>query len=89
PKKVPRPRNAFIIFRCEKIQSLHSQSTAGMDRPATPEKTLSKRAGAAWRLLPADEKERFREMAEQERREHLKKYPDYRYQPNRSKASKP
>lgn len=89
PNKVPRPRNAFIIFRCLKIAQLHSRDASSSDRPPTPEKTLSKRAGAAWRLLPDEEKQVYKEMAERERLEHQEKYPGYRYQPNRSKATKP
>ena len=87
--KVPRPRNAFIIFRCQTISKLHSRDNVGIDRPPTPEKTLSKRAGVAWRQLSAAEKQVFKDLAEKERLEHQEKYPGYRYQPNRSKSSKP
>jgi hypothetical protein len=88
-QKVPRPKNAFIIFRCHSIPKLHSNQRSGCNRPPTPEKTLSKRAGAAWRELSEDEKQVYRDMAELERLEHQKKYPGYRYQPNRNKSSKP
>ncbi|KAI0093819.1 hypothetical protein BDY19DRAFT_989355 [Irpex rosettiformis] len=86
--RIPRPRNAFIIFRCQSISRLHSRSHVGLDRPPTPEKTLSKRAGAAWRDLPPKEKQVYKNLAEKERKEHQRKYPGYRYQPNRSKATK-
>ncbi|KAI0692231.1 hypothetical protein BC835DRAFT_1416711 [Cytidiella melzeri] len=86
--KVPRPRNAFIIFRCQNGSQLHSKDNVGLARPPTPEKTLSKRAGAAWRNLPESEKQVFKDLAERERLEHQEKYPDYRYQPNRSKSTK-
>lgn len=86
--KVPRPRNAFIIFRCQTISKLHSKDSAGLDRPPTPEKTLSKRAGVAWRQLSEEEKQVYKDLAEKERLEHQDKYPGYKYQPNRSKLNK-
>ncbi|ESK83693.1 hypothetical protein Moror_2135 [Moniliophthora roreri MCA 2997] len=52
PGWVARPRNAFFIFRCNFIQD-HSRGgrKATVASPSTAEKTLSKRAGEAWRSL--------------------------------------
>lgn len=80
PSWVPRPPNAFIIFRVEYSRK-HAQ--ANRDRAPTPEKTLSKRAAEAWKALSAQEKAPYKQRAEQERLDHAEKHPHYRYRPRR------
>ncbi|KAK2463222.1 hypothetical protein APHAL10511_004877 [Amanita phalloides] len=79
---VARPRNAFIIFRCEFAQR-HSRMSRrvkrGTETPA--EKSLSKRAAEAWHQLSDEEKNYFKALADQERLEHARLYPNYRFRP--------
>ncbi|KAF8630654.1 hypothetical protein AX15_002804 [Amanita polypyramis BW_CC] len=81
PSWVARPRNAFIIFRCEYAR-LHSRVGRRIRRTRTSaEKSLSKRAAEAWHQLPSQERDHFKTLADQERREHALLHPDYRFRP--------
>ncbi|KAF8655834.1 hypothetical protein AX16_002918 [Volvariella volvacea WC 439] len=82
PAWVARPRNPFIIFRCEYSQT-HCREGKRIRRPpgAPPEKSLSKRAAEAWYVLPEEEKMKYKELADIEREEHAKMYPQYRFRP--------
>lgn len=90
PSWIPRPRNAFIIFRCEYSRE-HSQAAQDGDGeselPNPTAKTLSKRSAEAWRQLTASEKERYKVLAEKEREEHARLYPHYRFRPMRRQVS--
>lgn len=82
PSWVARPRNPFIIFRCEYSQK-HCKEGKRVRRPpgAPLEKSLSRRAAEAWRELPDEDKKYYKDLAEQEREEHTRKYPLYRFRP--------
>lgn len=83
PSWIPRPRNAFIIFRCEYSRE-HAQSAQGSQNDPdsdTSVKTLSKRAAEAWKQLSASERERYKILADREREEHARLYPNYRFRP--------
>ncbi|KAG6856736.1 hypothetical protein H0H87_001336 [Tephrocybe sp. NHM501043] len=84
PGFVPRPRNPFIIFRCEYSQ-LHTKKGKRVRRPpgTSTEKTLSKRAAEAWHLLSAPEKYRYRVLADLEKEEHTRAHPNYRFRPKK------
>ncbi|TFK61489.1 hypothetical protein BDN72DRAFT_741327, partial [Pluteus cervinus] len=82
PAWVARPRNPFIIFRCQYSQK-HSKEGKRVRRPpgAPPEKSLSKRAAEAWHTMSREEKEHFKELANMERDEHARLHPLYRFRP--------
>ncbi|KAF9239160.1 hypothetical protein BU15DRAFT_74853 [Melanogaster broomeanus] len=90
PSWVPRPRNAFIIFRCEYSRE-HMQAAQGQDEdhipPTLTAKTLSKRAAETWKQLPVSEKNRYKVLADREREEHARLYPNYRFRPMRRRGS--
>ncbi|KAH7920665.1 hypothetical protein BV22DRAFT_1132883 [Leucogyrophana mollusca] len=90
PSWIPRPRNAFIIFRCEYSRE-HTQTAHDGDEDhevVNPTaKTLSKRAAEAWKHLCAAEKDRYKVLADKEREEHAKLYPHYRFRPVRRQIS--
>ncbi|KIJ09399.1 hypothetical protein PAXINDRAFT_17515 [Paxillus involutus ATCC 200175] len=89
PSWIPRPRNAFIIFRCEYSRE-HTQSVQGQedDNFTNPTaKTLSKRAAEAWKQISPAEKDRYKLLADREREEHARLYPSYRFRPMRRRAS--
>ncbi|KAI0062043.1 HMG-box, partial [Artomyces pyxidatus] len=86
PDYVPRPRNAFIIFRCEYAPN-HKRGSAGapVKGTAASQKTLSGRAGEVWRNMSEAERAVYRQRAEDEKIEHALKNPDYRFQPDRKR----
>ncbi|KAG7453129.1 uncharacterized protein BT62DRAFT_47983 [Guyanagaster necrorhizus] len=80
---VARPRNAFILFRCDFVQE-HTKDGCRPRRVAgVPGKTVSKRAGEAWHLLSKEQRDHYHDLAEQEKLEHAQRYPNYRFQPLR------
>jgi hypothetical protein len=89
PAWVARPRNPFIIFRCEYSRE-HSKEGKRVRRlPGSQvEKTLSKRAAEAWHQLSAEEKNRFKKLADEEREEHARRHPNYRFRPKRNTGKK-
>lgn len=85
PAWVARPRNEFILFRCDYVRK-HSREGKRIRRApgAEAEKTLSKQAAEAWHHLPPEERLYWKERANGERNEHARRYPDYRYRPKKS-----
>jgi len=83
PDWVPRPRNAFIIFRCEYSRRHARDSNDTSDKSSRSDKTLSKRAAEEWRCLSPEEREQFKTLAEQEKAAHALQNPDYRFKPVR------
>ncbi|KAF8471660.1 hypothetical protein DFH94DRAFT_610458, partial [Russula ochroleuca] len=77
----PRPRNAFIIFRCEYSRKHARDSNDSSDRSNRSDKTLSKRAAEEWRCLSAADREQYKTLAEQEKAAHALQNPDYRFKP--------
>ncbi|KAG1778395.1 hypothetical protein EV702DRAFT_942212, partial [Suillus placidus] len=90
PSWIPRPRNAFIIFRCEYSRKHSQAAQEGDEESETPNptaKTLSKRAAEAWKQLPASGKDSYKMLADKEREEHARLYPHYRFRPMRRQIS--
>lgn len=85
PNWIPRPRNAFIIFRCEYARE-HARYAPGEPTRIITDKTLSKRAGDAWKKLSAAQRAIFKKRADVERQEHARQYPAYRFNPTRPTA---
>ena len=50
-------------------------------------KSLSKRAGEAWRNEEPDTKRHYRKLADEERARHRINYPGYRFRPKRQKSA--
>lgn len=76
PSYIPRPPNAFILFRSSFIRSQQ-----------VPEKvegnhsTLSKIIGRYWKTLPKEEREKWEAKAVVAQAEHRRRYPDWRFRP--------
>lgn len=98
-KKVPRPRNAFILFRQhyhkiifkEQSEILLKSKKNAADNDTTVDSfklnsTVSKAIGMKWKNLPAEERSHWTDLAEKEKIEHSLKYPDYKYVPKRRKT---
>lgn len=80
---IPRPRNAFILFRTEFWT--HKKITKAVEHD---HRHISRIIGYCWKELPEDEKERWRRKADEEKREHALKYPEYRFAPT-ARSKKP
>ncbi|KAF8810037.1 hypothetical protein BYT27DRAFT_7209651 [Phlegmacium glaucopus] len=85
PNWVARPRNKFILFRCDYVRKhsrdgKHGRRSSGSEI----EKSLSKQAAEAWHRLSKEERLYWKECAATERIEHAKRYPNYRYQPKKN-----
>ncbi|KAH7021182.1 uncharacterized protein B0I36DRAFT_393436 [Microdochium trichocladiopsis] len=79
--KVPRPRNAFILYR------QHHQANVAANNPGLANPEISKLIGEQWRDQPDEVKESWKRLAEEEKIRHQQQYPDYRYQPRRGGKS--
>lgn len=83
PNRIPRPRNAFILFRQKHHQELLEE---GGKIRTNPE--VSKELGRRWRNLPPEEKAYWVKQAEEEKKRHAEKYPNYKYTPKRNSKKK-
>ncbi|EIM89286.1 HMG-box, partial [Stereum hirsutum FP-91666 SS1] len=81
PDYIPRPANAFMLFRSDFIRRKHVP-----DGIQTSQDTLSRIVSQCWHALPEDQKAPWKVKAEHEKAEHAKKYPGYVYRPNHSKT---
>ncbi|KAK0670917.1 hypothetical protein QBC41DRAFT_64986 [Cercophora samala] len=77
PPKIPRPRNAFILYR-----QAH-QATIVQQNPGLANPDISKIIGENWKAEPEESKNRWKELAEAEKLRHQTQFPGYRYQPRR------
>ncbi|KDR81947.1 hypothetical protein GALMADRAFT_240284 [Galerina marginata CBS 339.88] len=89
PSWVARPRNEFILFRCDYVKKHSREGKRTRRAPgAGGEKTLSKQAAEAWHHLSPEERLYWKERANGERNEHARQHPDYRYRPKKSAIGK-
>ncbi|KNZ78175.1 Repressor ROX1, partial [Termitomyces sp. J132] len=75
--RIPRPRNAFMIFRSEFWAGAKISKSVEHDH-----RHISRIVGHCWNQLTEEEKAVWRRRAEQEKIEHQIKYPGYRFSPN-------
>ncbi|KAF9787759.1 high mobility group box domain-containing protein, partial [Thelephora terrestris] len=84
---IPRPKNAFIIFR-----TMYSKWNSMLPRAQDPgnphaqlaitdHRALSKAAGDAWRRMTEEQKAPYKELADADKAQHKINYPDYKYSP--------
>jgi hypothetical protein len=78
---IPRPPNAFILFRSSFIKSQHVSTEV-----ETNHSTLSKIIGLTWQNLPEDERQVWHGKAKAALDEHKRKFPQYAFRPLHSKA---
>ena len=77
---IPRPPNAFILFRSSFIKSQHVSSEV-----ETNHSTLSKIIGLTWKNLPNEERQIWHARAKVALDEHKRKFPSYAFKPVHSK----
>lgn len=76
-KKVPRPPNAFMLFRSWLIR--HGELPPEVEKH---QQKISKIAGKVWGLLNQSSKDVWHEMAHQRLRDHERDYPNYKFDPS-------
>ncbi|KIM35035.1 hypothetical protein M413DRAFT_449918 [Hebeloma cylindrosporum] len=76
PSYIPRPPNAFILFRCAFIKE---QNVPG--KVEGNHSKLSKIIGLCWRQLAPEEREKWEAKAIVAQAEHRAHYPDWRFRP--------
>ncbi|GET04215.1 mating type protein MAT1-1-3 [Rhizophagus clarus] len=81
-KKIPRPQNAFIIYRRNKCIELRS-TLEGKNQKS---KDLSKKIAQEWNKEPRQIRELFEALARVSEKIHVEKYKNYKYCPDRSKS---
>ncbi|KAJ1562632.1 hypothetical protein HK405_009700 [Cladochytrium tenue] len=81
----PRPSNSFIIYRREK----HAEIMANFHGAKNlNNNVISKIVAGLWREERPDVRAYYAARAEQEKREHMIKYPDYKYRPRKNGGAK-
>ncbi|GLB42477.1 putative high mobility group [Lyophyllum shimeji] len=77
---IPRPPNAFMLFRADFVRQKHVPGTI-----ETNHGSLSKIIGNCWRALPLEEKRVWEVKAKHAKAEHKARYPEYRFRPVHNK----
>ncbi|KJA25146.1 hypothetical protein HYPSUDRAFT_113282, partial [Hypholoma sublateritium FD-334 SS-4] len=78
---IPRPPNAFILFRSSFIKSQHVSTEV-----ETNHSTLSKIIGLTWSNMPEEERKVWHLKAKEALDEHKRKFPKYAFRPVQTKA---
>ncbi|TFY83493.1 hypothetical protein EWM64_g514 [Hericium alpestre] len=73
---IPRPRNAFILFRCDFVAQKKVPASVEHDH-----RNISRIAGRIWQGMGETERAPWVAMAAKEKEEHRRRYPGYRYSP--------
>ncbi|KAJ3499400.1 hypothetical protein NLJ89_g10105 [Agrocybe chaxingu] len=84
PGHVPRPRNAFILFRCDFVRQKKIPESVENDH-----RNISRIVGKIWREMSDEDKEPWVAMADEEKRRHLRTHPGYRFTPGNTVKKKP
>ncbi|KAJ2783617.1 hypothetical protein H4R18_001596 [Coemansia javaensis] len=79
PKRTPRPPNAFILYRKAK------QAEVIRDNPGVSNKDVSCIIGQMWKSEDPAVQDKYRELAEIEKKKHKEMHPNYKYQPRKPK----
>jgi len=73
---IPRPPNAFILFRSAFIKNQHVST-----KVETSHSTLSKIIGLTWQNLPNEERQIWHQKAKLALKDHKRRFPDYAFRP--------
>ncbi|KAJ7071557.1 high mobility group box domain-containing protein [Mycena amicta] len=74
PGHIPRPPNAFILFRSENAHKIPKAVTKDQKR-------ISRSIGELWRELSEPERAFWQQRAEEAKREHAARHPNYVFHP--------
>ncbi|KAF7315093.1 hypothetical protein MIND_00023500 [Mycena indigotica] len=81
---IPRPRNAFILFRCD-----YSRQKQNMIEEDWDQNDVSRAVGQIWRRMTVAQRAPWVVLAEEEKKRHAIQYPGYKYMPRNRKAPLP
>ncbi|KAF9072934.1 high mobility group box domain-containing protein, partial [Rhodocollybia butyracea] len=71
---IPRPRNAFILFRCDFVRQKKVPGHVEANH-----QNISRIVGSVWRNMSTSQKAPWIEMADMEKKNHAKAHPGYKY----------
>lgn len=80
--KLPRPPNPFIIYRTERHQTVKEAN------PDAKNNDISKILGKQWQAEPEEVRDIYKQKSEDIKKEFMRIYPDYKYQPRKSSEVK-
>ena len=72
-KRIPRPPNAWILYRSDKIAKMRASMPEGAPKPTQAD--LSKQFAAQWRDESEGVKSNYERLADLARGKHIAKYP--------------
>jgi hypothetical protein len=81
---IPRPRNAFILFRCDFVAQKRIPASVEPDH-----RNISRIVGRIWKAMSEADRRPWIEEAKREREKHKKLYPQYRYSPSSTATATP
>ncbi|TIB08498.1 hypothetical protein E3P92_03741 [Wallemia ichthyophaga] len=86
--KVPRPANAWILYRSESLAKIKQEQAAAKPAQCLRESQteLSKNLSARWLNETEEVREHYLAKSEQVKREHKLMYPEYQYKPRRKES---
>jgi hypothetical protein len=79
---IPRPRNAFILFRCDFVAQKKIPASVEPDH-----RNISRIVGRIWKAMGEEDRRPWVEEAKRERERHKRLYPQYRYSPTSTAAT--
>lgn len=77
--KIPRPMNSFMLYRRAYKERIKKWGAQGDNN-----QLISSVAGLSWNLEPGDIKAEYARLANVERDNHAKAFPDYKFAPNKN-----
>ena len=81
---IPRPRNAFILFRCDFVAQKKIPASVEPDH-----RNISRIVGRIWKAMSEEDRRPWVEEAKREREKHKRLYPQYRYSPSSTATAAP
>jgi HMG (high mobility group) box len=79
---IPRPRNAFILFRSDFVAQKKIPASVEPDH-----RNISRIVGRIWKAMSDEGRQPWIEEAKRERERHKRLYPQYRYAPSSATSS--
>ncbi|TDL26051.1 hypothetical protein BD410DRAFT_563645 [Rickenella mellea] len=78
PAQPPRPPNAWILYRSDKLREIPSLNPGA---PRLPQADISKQISAMWKNECEEVRAKYEYLANIKKTEHQAQYPNYRFQP--------
>nr|POE72997.1 repressor of filamentous growth 1 [Quercus suber] len=82
----PRPSNPFVLYKSQHSKIFTELAQQARRQGDVEHSTPAKQASKAWNAESVEVKKKFKALAEREKKDHARKYPNYRYEPNMKQA---